>query len=224
MSPRTIAKSRNFKTPMIATLAAAVAILSAGCGSMSEREQGTAKGAAAGALAGVVLGAATGGSAGKSAAIGGVVGAVAGNLWSKRMEDKRAALAKATEGMGIEVARTTDNRLKLNVPADFSFDVGRADIKPTMRQVLDEAGRNLDSKVHITVVGHTDSTGEDSVNDPLSIERARAVRNYLAERGIQTSRLDVVGRGSHEPVATNATEAGRAQNRRVEIFLTEPAG
>lgn len=207
---------------LVATLALAVA----GCSSMSEREKGTAQGAGVGAVAGAVIGSMTGGNAGRSAAIGGVVGAVAGNLWSKRMEDKREALARASQGTGVEVARTSDNRLKLNVPSDVSFDTGRADIKPQMRPVLDEIGRNLDPNVRVTIVGHTDSTGSDAINDPLSRERALAVRDYLSARGVAPSRLSVAGRGSHEPVASNDTEAGRAANRRVEIFLSEqnPSG
>jgi outer membrane protein OmpA-like peptidoglycan-associated protein len=198
-----------------------LALAVAGCGSMSERERGTAQGAGIGAVAGAVIGSATGGNAGRSAAIGGVVGAVAGNLWSKRMEDKREALARASQGTGVEVARTADNRLKLNVPSDVSFDTGRADIKPQMRPVLDEIGRNLDPNVHVTIVGHTDSTGSDAINDPLSRDRAMAVRDYLSARGLAPSRVSVSGRGSREPVASNDTEAGRAANRRVEIFLSE---
>ncbi|RZL37479.1 MAG: OmpA family protein [Rubrivivax sp.] len=205
------------------TLALAAALVcAAGCSSMSERQQGTAKGAGVGAVAGAVIGSATGGNAGRSAVIGGALGAVAGNLWSKHLEDKREALARASEGTGVEVARTDDNRLKLNVPSDVSFDTGRADIKPQMRPVLDEIGRNLDPNVRVTVVGHTDSTGSDSINDPLSRERALAVRDYLNARGISASRIGVAGRGSHEPVASNDTEQGRAANRRVEIFLAEP--
>jgi len=218
-------KLKHVFRPGLLALAGA-ALLAAGCSSMSEREQGTAKGAGIGALAGAVIGSATGGSAGKSAVIGGAIGAVAGNLWSKHLEDKRQALARASEGTGIEVARTEDNRLKLNVPSDFSFDVGRADIKPQMRPVLDEIARNLDPKVSVTVVGHTDSSGSDAVNNPLSLERAEAVRSYLGQRGVAGSRISVEGRGEREPVASNSTEAGRAQNRRVEIFLSEraPAG
>jgi len=202
-------------------LAAALAFV-AGCSSMSERQQGTAQGAGVGAVAGAIIGSATGGSAGKSAVIGGALGAVAGNLWSKHMEDKRKALAQASQGTGVEVTQTADNRLKLNVPSDVSFDTGRADIRPQMRPVLDEIGRNLDANVRVTVVGHTDSTGSDAINDPLSRERAAAVRDYLSARGVAPSRISVSGRGSHEPVASNDTEQGRAANRRVEIFLSEP--
>jgi outer membrane protein OmpA-like peptidoglycan-associated protein len=194
-----------------------------GCADMSERQRGTAQGAGLGAVAGAVLGGVTGNSAGQGAVIGGVVGAVAGNLWSKRMEDKQRALAEASAGTGIQVDRTADNRLKLNVPSDVSFDTGRADIKPQMRPVLDELGRNLDPNVRVTVVGHTDATGSDAINEPLSRQRAEAVRDYLAARGLNAQRVSVLGRGSREPIASNDTDDGRAANRRVEIFLSDQA-
>jgi outer membrane protein OmpA-like peptidoglycan-associated protein len=207
----------------LATLAAlAIAVASGGCANMSEREAGTAKGAGAGAVAGAVLGSVTGGNAGRGAVIGGALGAVAGNLWTKRMQDKQQALARATAGSGVAVDRTADNRLKLNVPSDVSFDSGRADIRPQMRPVLDEISRAIDPTTRVTVVGHTDNTGGDAVNDPLSRDRAEAVRNYLAARGLDPARVTVQGRGAREPVAGNDTEAGRAANRRVEIFLSEP--
>jgi len=209
------------RSAALSILATVVAL--AGCESMSEREKGTAQGAAIGAAAGALIGAATGGSAGQSAVIGGVVGAVAGNLWSKNMEDKRKAMEAATAGTGIEVARTQDNQLKVNVPSDLSFDIGRADIKPALRPVLDQFAQGLDPKMRVRIVGHTDSTGNDAINDPLSVQRATSVRNYLSNRGVDPARTEVQGRGSREPVADNTTEAGRAMNRRVEIFLSEPA-
>ena len=209
---------------VLAPVLAAAGLLMVGCSSMSERERGTAQGAAVGVAAGAVLGAATGGNAGRGAVLGGAVGAIAGNLWSKRMEDKREALARASAGTGIAVQRTDDNRLRVNVPSDFSFDVGRADIKPAMRPVLDEMARNLDPGVRVWVVGHTDSTGSGDSNQSLSVERAQAVRGYLVGRGVASGRITVDGRGEREPVASNDTDAGRAQNRRVEVLLAEQAG
>lgn len=203
-------------------LLAAAALALFGCESMTPQQEGTAKGAAIGAAAGAVIGSATGGKAGTGAVIGGALGAVAGNLWSQRMEDKRIAMEKATQGTGIAVARTGDNQLKVNVPSDLSFDVGRADIRPALRPVLDEFARNLDPNLLVTVVGHTDSTGSDAINNPLSVNRAAAVRDYIAVRGVAPARIAIDGRGSREPVALNDTPAGRAQNRRVEIFLRDP--
>jgi outer membrane protein OmpA-like peptidoglycan-associated protein len=217
------ATMNNHVSRLPVVLAASAALLLTACANMSEREQGTAKGAAIGAAAGAVLGSATGGKAGSGALIGGALGAVAGNLWSKRMEDKRAAMEKATAGTGIGVARTGDNQLKVNVPSDFSFDVGRADIKPQMKPVLDQFAHGLDPAMRVRIVGHTDSTGSDAINNPLSVERADSVRSYLAGRGVATTRIEISGEGSRQPVADNHSDAGRAQNRRVEIFLRDPA-
>ncbi len=216
--------TRSFPSRRYAPVAVLAAVLLlAGCETMSERERGTAQGATIGAIAGAVLGSATGGKAGPSAVAGAAVGAVAGNLWSKRMEDKQRAMERATQGTGIEVARTADNQLKVNVPSDISFDTGRADLKPSLRPVLDQFAQGLDATTVVRVVGHTDSTGNDAINDPLSLDRARTVSNYLQDRGVPASRLEIAGRGSREPIADNGSVAGRAQNRRVELFLREPA-
>lgn len=204
-----------------AALAAALALT--GCETMTERESATAKGAGLGALAGAVLSSATGGKAGTGAVAGAAVGAVAGNLWSKNMEDKRRQMEQATQGTGIEVAKTASNELKVNVPSDLSFATGRADLNPSLRPVLDQFAQGLDRTTLVRIVGHTDSTGSDAVNDPLSLQRARTVSNYLQDRGVSVDRLEIAGRGSREPMADNATAEGRSKNRRVEIFLREPA-
>ncbi len=210
-------------TRLVWSITLALALAGTACSNLSERERGTAQGAGAGAVAGAILGSVTGGSGGQGAVIGGAIGAVAGNLWSKRMEDKRRALEKSTAGTGVMVDRTADNRLKLNVPSDVSFDTGRADIKPQMRPVLDDVGRSLDPSMRATIVGHTDSTGGDALNETLSQQRAQAVRDYLVTRGVNASHLTVQGRGSREPVAGNDSDSGRAANRRVEIFLADTA-
>jgi len=93
-----------------------------------------------------------------------------------------------------------------------------------MQAVLDPFAASLkdDAKSLVTIIGHTDSTGSDAVNNPLSVERAQSVRDYLAGRGVPAARIRTEGRGEREPVAGNGNEAGRAKNRRVEIFLREP--
>jgi outer membrane protein OmpA-like peptidoglycan-associated protein len=211
--------------PALAAVAA-IALLAAGCADMSERQKGTAQGAGIGAVAGAVIGSATGGKAGTGAVIGGAVGAVVGNVWSKRQEDRRAALEQATRGTGVEVSRTADNQLKLNIPNDVSFDFNSAAIRPSLRGVLDPFATELRGDAHsrISIVGHTDSSGTEAVNNPLSIERADSVRDYLVSRGVAAANVQTAGRGEREPVAENSTESGRARNRRVEIFLREPAG
>jgi outer membrane protein OmpA-like peptidoglycan-associated protein len=189
---------------------------------MSAREQGTAQGAALGAVAGAIIGSATGGRAGESAVIGAAVGAVAGNLWSKNMEDKRRAMEQATAGTGVEVERTADNQLRVQVPSDISFAVNSAAIEPRLRPVLDAFAQGLDPRTRVRIVGHTDNTGSDAINDPLSLRRAESVRGYLEDRGVAGGRIEVAGRGSREPLVANDSAENRARNRRVEIFLREP--
>ena len=206
-------------------LLAAAALLASGCADMSERQKGTAVGAGVGAGVGAVIGSATGGRAGTGAVVGGALGAVAGNLWSKRMEDRRNAMEQATRGTNVEVSRTADNQLKLNIPNDISFDTGSAAIKPQLRAVLDPFanGARDDPTARLLIVGHTDNTGSPAVNNPLSVERAQSVRDYLVTRGVAATQVETAGRGEREPIASNANDAGRAKNRRVEIFLREPA-
>jgi len=198
----------------------------AGCANMDERQRGTAQGATIGAVAGAILSSATGGKAGTGAVVGGALGAVAGNLWSKNMEDKRRAMEQATQGTGVEVTRTSDNQLRLQVPSDISFAVNSASIEPRLRPVLDAFANGLSSErgMLVRVVGHTDNTGSDAINDPLSLRRAESVRGYLEDRGVKADRIDVAGRGSREPLVANDSAEDRARNRRVEIFLREPQG
>ena len=215
----------NSKTILAATIAAAVAL--GGCANtqMTERQETVAKGAGIGAAAGAVLGGLTGGSRGavRGAVIGGAVGAAGGYVWSRRMEDQKRAMETSSQGTGVQVTKTADNRLKLDVPSDLSFDVGRAEIQPGFKPVLDRFAQNLNTYpvTTVTVIGHTDSTGSDAINRPLSVERASAVRDYLISRGVDSRRIAIEGRGSSQPVADNSTEAGRAKNRRVEIFVAE---
>lgn len=203
--------------------ALAAALVLAGCAGMSETQRGTAIGAGVGAAAGAVLGRATG-NTGAGAAIGTAAGALGGYIWSNRMEQQKRAMEQATQGTGVAVTQTPDNQLKLEVPSDVSFDTGRADIKANFRPVLDRFGQTLREHPQTTVriVGHTDSTGSDAVNDPLSLRRAQTVRDYLDSRGVPGARMSIEGRGAREPLADNGTEAGRARNRRVEILLREP--
>ena len=201
-----------------------------GCANMNETQRDTGMGAAIGAVAGGLIGAATaGGNKGKSAATGAAIGAAlgagGGYLWSQNMQKQRAEMEQATAGTGIGISQTTDNQLKVDIPADVSFDVGRYAIKPNMRPVLDRLASTLNQHpvTTVTIIGHTDSTGSDAVNDPLSVNRAASTRDYLVQRGVSAQRIAVDGRGSRQPVADNSTASGRAMNRRVEIFIAEPA-
>lgn len=211
----------------IAIILTCAALTMTGCANMSETQSGTAKGAGLGALAGAVLGAATNGSKGaaKGAVIGGALGAGGGYLWSKKMQDQKVAMEQATAGTGIAVSQTADNRLKLDIPSDISFAVGRSAITSNFAPVLTQFATSLNQNpvTTVTIIGHTDSSGTDAINNPLSVDRANAARDYLVARGVAFQRIATDGRGSREPIASNTTEQGRAKNRRVEIYVAEAA-
>src|SRR3954470_2252720 len=211
-----------FSSPTIRRFAlgatATAALLAAGCAdmqmpNMSPTARNTAVGAGVGGLAGAAIG-----RDGKGAAIGAGLGALGGYVWSQHMEQKKQAMQRATVGTGVAVSQTQDNQLKLNIPSDISFDTGRADIKPNLRPILDQFAQGLAQQpgTEVRIIGHTDSTGSDAINDPLSMQRAQAARDYLSARGVNPAQVLIAGRGSHEPVAENSTDAGRARNRRVE--------
>lgn len=210
---------------LLLSAAVATALLSA-CANMSETEQATAKGAGLGAVAGAVLGSRSGsGGAARGAVIGGALGAGGGYLWSKRMQDQKAQMEQATAGTGVTVTQTADNRLKMDIPSDISFATGRSDISAGFAPILNQfaVSLNQNPSTRVTIIGHTDSTGGDAINNRLSLERANSTRDYLVSRGVDRQRIMTDGRSSYEPVASNATEEGRARNRRVEIFVAEPA-
>jgi outer membrane protein OmpA-like peptidoglycan-associated protein len=178
------------------------------------------------ALALLVGGCANMSDTGKGAAIGAGVGALGGYVWSNHMEKKKAEMERATAGTGVSVTQTADNQLRLDIPSDISFDTGRADIRPALRPILDQFASGLRDQpnTEVRIIGHTDSTGSDAINNPLSEQRAASARDYLASRGVDYRRIVTAGRGSREPVADNTSEFGRAKNRRVEIFLAERQG
>jgi outer membrane protein OmpA-like peptidoglycan-associated protein len=194
---------------------------------MSETQQDTGKGAGIGAIAGALLGAATGGSQGatRGAVIGGALGAGGGYLWSQKMQEQKVAMERATVGTGVAVSQTADNRLKLDIPSDVSFATGRSDISTSFAPILNQFATSLNQNqvTTVSIIGHTDSTGSDAINNPLSVDRANAARDYLAARGVARNRIMTEGRGSREPIADNSNSQTRAKNRRVEIYVAEPA-
>ena len=197
------------------TLAAA---LLSGCANMTDAQRSAAIGGGLGALAGAALGDSKG-----AAAVGAGVGALGGYIWSTQMAQKKAAMEQATAGTGVAVTQTADNQLKLNIPSDISFDTGQYAIKPNLRPILDQFAQGLSSQpnTEIRIIGHTDITGTDTINNPLSVNRAASARDYLVGRGVDSRRIQIDGRGSREPIADNSSESGRAKNRRIEIFLAE---
>lgn len=205
--------------------AATVALLITGCAdtNMTDTQRRTATGAGVGAVVGAVLSSATGGKAGTGAVVGAGVGALGTYIWSQNMEKQKREMEAATQGTGIGVSQTADNQLKLDIPSDISFDTGRSDIKSNFAQVLDRFAGSLrdNQNTDVRIVGHTDNTGTDAINNPLSVARATSTRNYLTARGVAGSRIQVEGQGSYQPIASNTTAEGRSRNRRVEILVGE---
>ncbi|GAB2486961.1 MAG: OmpA family protein [Comamonas sp.] len=209
------------KKILICTVAS-IAVLS-GCANMSDTQRRTATGAGVGALGGAAVGAIAGGHAGTGAVIGAGVGALGSYIWSQHMEKQKQEMQQATAGTGVVVTQTQDNQLKLDIPSDISFQTNRADIQSNFAPILERFAEGLrnNPNAQVRIIGHTDSTGTDAINNPLSLQRAESTRNYLTARGVNGARVQVEGMGSRQPVATNDSSEGRARNRRVEIFVGE---
>ena len=181
-------------------------------------------GAAVGAITGAILGKqVSGGKKGAlaGAIVGGIAGGAVGNYMDQQQRDFEAALAEEQRRNDLEIQRLQDQTLKIDVSNEVSFDFDSASLKPAFLPTLNKVGNILNRypKTTVTVVGHTDSTGSDAYNQRLSERRAESVANYLAGRGVLRERLHTVGMGESEPRASNATEAGRQLNRRVEILI-----
>ncbi len=184
----------------------------------------TAVGAGAGALlgsaAGLVIGKTTNASTRKSVLIGAGIGALAGGGVGVYMDRQEAKLRERLRGSGVSVTRRGDNII-LNMPSNITFDTDRADVKPQFFDVLNSVAivlREFDQTL-VDVTGHTDSTGSAAHNLELSERRAGAVAEYLVAQGNNYRRFQVLGMGKSQPIASNATEAGRAENRRVELQI-----
>ncbi len=179
----------------------------------------TARDAGIGALAGAVLGAAVShDNRGKGAMIGAAVGGVAGGGYGYYQDKQEAKLRQQLAGSGVDVQRNGDN-IKLIMPGNVTFRTGSADIQPDFYQTLSAVSNSLrefpDSNVRIS--GYTDSTGDAMRNQILSEQRANSVARYLESQGISSARFQVVGFGARYPIDSNATDAGRQANRRVEL-------
>ena len=199
------------------TVLAAAALL-AGCQNVSNRTLGTAAG---GAILGAGVGMIAGGDDKRNAAIGAVVGGLAGAAVGVYMDRQEEALRQQTAGTGIEVERVGDQSA-LTMPSGITFDVNSAEIQGDFYGPLDEVGTTLIEypKTAVDVVGHASSDGSDDYNQELSERRANSVRSYLINSGVQSVRLQAIGMGETQPIADNATQAGREANRRVELLLT----
>jgi outer membrane protein OmpA-like peptidoglycan-associated protein len=204
------------------TLAAIAAAVILGGGCATERQTQTAIGTGTGAAAGAVLGGAVSGStrgAAVGAAIGAGVGAAVGYNWQLVKEK----LGIATKDTGLNMTEQSDGSVKVVVPGSVSFTSGSAALSTSVHPTLDSIARTLSEHpdTSVNVVGHSDSSGNAAANRELAQRRAQSVANYLADRGVRRDRIMVESRGDLEPIADNRTEAGRAQNRRVELVIRD---
>jgi outer membrane protein OmpA-like peptidoglycan-associated protein len=210
------------KAGIMSVVAASVVL--AGCASVQDfssnpEKQKTRQGTAIGAVGGAAVGLIVGGGW-KGALIGAGVGARAGGMAGSYMDKQEAKLRQQMAGTGVEVVRMGDN-LTLSMPGNVTFAFDSAKLNPQFDPVLDKLAQTLSeyNKTVIQIAGHTDSTGSHEYNMKLSLQRADSVKAYLEGRGVPAARLVTIGAGPDYPVASNDTEEGRAQNRRVEITI-----
>ena len=214
------------KTPLIACLFAATAMTAC-----TTTDPYTGQTVRSNTRTGAIIGAAVGAGLGylsndkseqgrKNALLGAGIGALAGAGVGGYMDRQQAELRRQLADTGVTVTRQGDN-IVLNMPSDVTFAFDRSDVQPQFFPVLDEVAGTLNQypQTLIDVVGHADAVGSDTYNQGLSERRASSVASYMVSRNVLPARLFVAGQGERQPIASNDTEAGRAQNRRVEIIL-----
>lgn len=190
-----------------------------------EKTSSATKGAIIGALAGAVIGNISARDQdrrdrNKRTLIAAGVGALAGGAVGSYMDRQEYELLQQMEGTGVSVIRDGDNII-LNMPSNVTFDVDRSEVKPEFYETLRSVALILKKydKTLIEIAGHTDSTGSEAYNQALSERRALSVARYLESQAIAPARLDPIGFGELRPITSNASEEGRALNRRVELTL-----
>jgi outer membrane protein OmpA-like peptidoglycan-associated protein len=188
-----------------------------GCASMNNTERGATIGAATGGAIGAAIGRNNGGTA-KGAIIGAVLGGAAGAVIGRRMDNQARDLDRELEGAEVErvgegIAVTFESGILFPFDSETLLPAGRSNLQDLARSLQNYPG------TEVLIVGHTDATGSDSYNMALSQRRAESAASYLAAQGISRSRIRTQGRGEMEPVASNDSESGRQQNRRVEVAI-----
>lgn len=197
-----------------------VAMILSSCGA-SNTVKGTGIGAGAGAALGAGIGAIIGGGKGAAwgAGIGAAVGGTSGAIIGKKM-DKQAAELEKIEGAQVEKINDGE-AIKVTFESGILYATNSSTLNTASRESLNKFATSLleNPDTDIKIFGHTDSTGSDAINNPLSEKRAESVYNYLVARGVAGKRMISQGFGSSDPIADNSSVSGRAQNRRVEIFI-----
>jgi len=194
-----------------------VAMMSSGCKTWSKTAKGGSIGAAGGAAAGAAIGSAAGSTV-TGAIIGAVVGGAAGAAIGHYMDKQAEEIDEKVDNASVE---RVGEGIKVTFDSGILFDFDSYALRPDVKQSIQELGDILQDYENTKVLfaGHTDSKGSDEYNQELSQKRAQAVANYAATQGVDSERMIISGYGENDPVADNSTEAGRQQNRRVEIAI-----
>lgn len=198
-------------------LMAGLILFSMGCASMSKSQKGAAIGGAAGAVVGGVIGKAAGSTV-VGVIVGAAIGGAAGAYIGKYMDRQAQEIEQEVEG--AEVNRVAEG-IQLTFKSSLLFDIDKATLRPESQISLTDLAEifNEYPDTDILIEGHTDSTGSDEYNLTLSRQRAQSVANYLAQKNVFPTRFTIMGYGESQPIATNDTVQGRAQNRRVELGI-----
>ena len=213
------------RTKLVVLAASAMLFLGA-CATTDPNRKAKA-GAGIGAVTGAVIGKQIAGDKGAAigAILGGGTGALIGANLDKQEADLQARLAREAAAEQVEISRIDEQTILINLAEKgVEFDTKSSTIKPSSRIALDKIVASLTNfpQTNIRIVGHTDSTGTEAFNKKLSEERAASVADYLLVRGIEAKRVTTFGAGELQPLTTNVTVEGRAQNRRVEMFISNP--
>ncbi|MFV0468368.1 MAG: OmpA family protein [Dysgonomonas sp.] len=208
------------KLSFLGAIGLSVALLLSSCGA-SNTVKGTGIGAGAGGALGAGIGAIIGGGKGAAwgAGIGAVVGGSAGAIIGNKMDKQKAELEKIN---GAQVESINDGQaIKVTFESGILFATNSSTLSSTSKSALTSFATSLKNNpdTDVQIYGHTDNTGNDNINQPLSEKRAKAVYDYLNGQGVTGSRMTSAGYGSAQPVADNSTAAGKAQNRRVEVYI-----
>jgi outer membrane protein OmpA-like peptidoglycan-associated protein len=204
-------------TRISSALFIAAKVVLSGCAGMSQQQKGAVIGATTGAAVGGVIGNQTGSTA-RGAIIGAVVGGAAGAVIGHQMDQQAKELQQNIPGATIQ---RVGEGIAVTFASGILFPFNSTEILPDGRTNLQQLASSLEKYPNsdILIVGHTDSVGTDAYNNDLSQRRALAAQSYLQSLGVPATRLQATGRGESEPIQSNDTDAGRAQNRRVEIAI-----
>lgn len=208
---------RTSKVSVIISTILALSLLMAGCSEWSKTAKGGVIGGGAGAAAGAVIGKTLGNTAAGAiagAAVGGTVGAIIG----RQMDEKAAELEKELEGAEIQ---RVEEGIAVSFDSGLLYDFDSAELRPEAIENLKKLAEIMgeDDNTELLIVGHTDSVGEERYNQGLSVRRAESAARYIVSQGIGSARVGTEGRGESEPIGDNETEAGRQENRRVEVAI-----